>query len=127
MIFQEKGTLWGMHCQIARQVEARPGRCTAGVVYDATVDLRADSKTFKQWLAVEFSSDIRRMRPIPGWRAHQFQAITAGVEVFCQMSEFHAPECARGVRWNDPAFGLRRPLEAAMIPGRARRYPDFMA
>lgn len=127
MIFQEKGTLWGMHCQIALQVEARLVRCTAGANYDAIVDWRADSMTFKQWFAVELSSDIPRMRPIPDWLAHGFPVLSAGVEASRERSEFYAAEFARGVTWNDAAFGMRRPFEAAMTPDRGRVHPDFMA
>jgi len=122
-----KGTLRGMHYQVAPHVEAKLMRCTAGAIYDVIVDLRADSKTFRQWFAVELSSDTRRMLYIPDGLAHGFQTLTDGVEVFYQMSEFYAPECARGVRWNDPAFGIRWPLEVAMISERDRTYPDFVS
>ena len=124
---RKKGTLWGMHRQVALQVEAKPVRCTAGAIYDVIVDLRADSKTFKHWFAVELSSDARRMPHIPDGLARGFQTLTEGVEVSCQMSEFYAPERARGVRWNDPAFGIPRPLEAAMIPECGRSYLDFVS
>lgn len=122
-----KGTLRGMHCQVAPHVEAKLGHRTAGAVYDVIVDLGTDSKTFEQWFAVELSSDPRRMPYIPDGLAHGFQAFTDGVEVSCQMSEFYVPECARGVRWNDPAFGMRWTLKVVMIPERDRTYPDFVS
>ncbi len=123
----KKGTLRGMHYQVAPHVEAKLGRCTAGAVYDVTVDVGADSKTFKQWFVVELSSDTRRMPYIPDGLTHGFQTLTDGVEVFRQMSEFDVPECARGVRWNDPVFGTSWPLEVVMTSERDRTYPDFVS
>lgn len=124
---RKRGTLRGMHYQIAPRAEAKVVRCTAGTVYDVIVDLRADSSTFKQWFAVELSFDNRRMLYIPGGMAHGFLTLTDGAEVFYQMSESYAPEYARGVRWNDPAFGVRWPQEVTMISERDRLYPDFVA
>ena len=124
---RKKGTLRGMHYQVAPHAEAKLVRCTAGAIYDVIVDLRADSNTFKHWFAVELSFDNRRMLYIPAGLAHGFLTLTDGAEVFYQMSEFYTPECARGVRWNDPAFGVRWPQEVTMISERDRAYPDFVA
>lgn len=122
---RKKGTLRGMHYQVAPYAEEKLVRCTAGAITDVIVDLRADSNTYKQWFAVDLSSDNRRMLYIPEGLAHGFLTLTEDVEVFYQMSEFYSPDCARGVRWNDPALGIRWPIEVAMISERDRTYPDF--
>jgi dTDP-4-dehydrorhamnose 3,5-epimerase len=124
-VSHKRGTLRGMHYQAAPRAEAKLVRCTAGAIYDVIVDLRADSKMFKQWFAVELSADNRRMLYIPEGLAHGFLTLADNVEVSYEMSEFYAPECARGVRWNDPAFAIRWPLEITMISERDRTYPDF--
>jgi len=122
---QTKGTLRGMHYQVAPHAEEKLVRCTAGAITDVIVDLRADSNTYKQWFAVDLSSDNRRMLYIPEGLAHGFLTLTDSVEVFYQMSEFYSPECSRGVRWNDSAFGIRWPREVTVISERDRTYPDF--
>ena len=122
---QKKGTLRGMHYQVAPHAEKKLVRCTAGAITDVIVDLRADSNTYKQWFAIDLSSDNRRMLYIPEGLAHGFLTLTDTVEVFYQMSEFYSPECSRGVRWNDPAFGIHWPREVTVISERDRTYPDF--
>lgn len=109
--FNKKGgTLRGMHYQIAPYEEAKLIRCTRGAIYDAIINLRPESSTFKQWIAVELTADNRRMLYIPEGFAHGFQTLEDNTEVFYQMSEFYHPECARGVRWDDPEFGIEWPL-----------------
>jgi dTDP-4-dehydrorhamnose 3,5-epimerase len=122
----KRGTLRGMHYQVVPQAEAKLVRCTAGAIHDVIVDLRAGSATLKQWFAVELSAENRRMLYIPEGLAHGFLTLADATEVFYQMSEFYSPECARGVRWNDLAFGIRWPFEASIISERDRTYPDFV-
>ncbi len=121
----KKGTLRGMHYQIKPYQEAKLLRCTRGAIYDVIIDLRPDSPTFKQWIAVELTAENRRMLYVPEGFAHGFQTLEDYTEVFYQMSEFYAPDCARGVRWNDPAFGIRWPAGELIISERDRSYPDF--
>ena len=122
-----KGTLRGMHYQVAPHAETKLVRCTAGAISDVIVDLRADSATYKQWFALEMSSDNRRMMYIPEGFAHGFLTLTDTVEVSYQISEIYSPESSRGVRWNDPAFGIRWPREVTVISERDRAYPDFVS
>jgi dTDP-4-dehydrorhamnose 3,5-epimerase len=117
------GTLRGMHYQIAPFAEAKVVRCTMGAIYDVIVDLRPDSATFKQWLAVELTADNHRALYIPEDFAHGFQTLADNVEVFYQMSEFYHPECARGARWNDPAFGIEWPVAESVISEKDQTFP----
>ena len=123
----KKGTLRGMHYQAAPRAEAKLVRCTRGAIYDVIIDLRPKSPTFKQHVAEVLTVDDHKMLYIPEGFAHGFQTLEDNAEVFYQISEFHAPECARGVRWNDPAFAIEWPISAPIMLKRDRNYPDFVA
>ena len=120
-----KGTLRGMHYQVEPYAQAKLVRCTTGGIYDVAVDLRPESKTFKQWVAVELTAENRRSFYIPTGFAHGYQALEDGTEVFYQMSEVYAPAYARGVRWDDPAFGIEWPSDTRTIIARDRNYANF--
>ncbi len=122
---KKRGTLRGMHYQAAPYQEAKLVRCTMGALYDVIIDLRSNSDTFKQWLAVELTAQNRRALYIPEGFAHGFQTLTDGAEVFYQMSEVYHPEAARGLRWNDEAFHIEWPIEALVISQKDRDYPDW--
>jgi dTDP-4-dehydrorhamnose 3,5-epimerase len=122
---KSKGTMRGMHYQAAPFEEAKLVRCTMGAICDVIIDLRPDSATFKKWMAVELSSANRRMLYIPEGFAHGFLTLQDQSEVFYQMSEFYVPELARGVRWNDPAFGIEWPISVSVMTDKDRTFPDF--
>ena len=122
---KRRGTLRGMHYQVAPYDEARLVRCTMGAIYDVVLDLRPASSTFKQWVAVELTSENRRMLYIPEGFTHGFQTLKDNTEVFYQMSELYHPECAKGVRWDDHAFGIVWPSDVIVISDKDREYPDF--
>lgn len=122
---QSKGTLRGMHYQSAPKAEAKLVRCTRGAIYDVIVDLRPDSATFKKWTASELTADNHRMLYIPEGLAHGFQTLQDETEVFYQMSEFYAPECARGFRWDDPAFAIDWPRPMSAISDRDQSFALF--
>ena len=123
---RKKGTLRGMHYQAAPCEEAKLVRCTMGAIYDVIIDLRPDSETFKQWVTVELTAENRKMLYIPGGFAHGFLTLIDNTEVFYQMSEFFAPEYARGVRWNDPAFRINWPEKVVVISEKDKQYGDFV-
>jgi dTDP-4-dehydrorhamnose 3,5-epimerase len=122
---RRKGTLRGMHYQIAPYAETKLVRCTRGAMYDVLLDLRRDSLTFTQWQAVELTATNGRMLLIPEGFAHGFQTLAHETEVFYQMSQFYAPEYARGVRWDDPIFQISWPEAKRIISERDRSYPNF--
>lgn len=122
---RKRGTLRGMHYQVPPYEEARLVRCTMGAIYDVALDLHPASPAFKQWTAVELTADNRHMLYIPEGFAHGFQTLKDNTEVLYQMSEFYHPECARGVRWNDPAFGIVWPNDIIVISDKDREYQDF--
>jgi dTDP-4-dehydrorhamnose 3,5-epimerase len=120
-----KGTLRGMHYQAEPHPEAKVVRCTRGAIYDVVLDLRALSRSFKDWIGVQLTADNRHMLYVPEGCAHGFLTLEDDTEVFYQMSEFYHPELARGVRWDDPAFQISWPERVEVISERDRTYPNF--
>lgn len=120
-----RGTLRGLHYQEAPHQEAKLVRCTAGEIFDVAVDLRPESATFKEWYGIELSAENRIALYIPEGCAHGFLTLSEGSEVLYQISEFYAPDAARGVRFDDPAFAIAWPGEVLVVNDRDRSYPDF--
>ena len=120
-----RGTLRGLHYQVAPSEEVKLVRCTRGAIHDVIVDLRPGSPSFKRWFAVELTASNRRMLYIPEGVAHGFVTLADDTEVFYQMSRPYDAACARGVRWDDPEFGIAWPLPIAVMSERDRQYGDF--
>jgi dTDP-4-dehydrorhamnose 3,5-epimerase len=120
-----KGTLRGMHFQSNPHAETKLVRCSKGAIYDVALDLRPESKTYRQWVGVNLTADKRNALYIPKGCAHGFLSLEDDTEVFYQMSDLYHPDSARGVRWNDPAFGILWPAKIEMISARDANYPDF--
>jgi dTDP-4-dehydrorhamnose 3,5-epimerase len=120
-----KGTLRGLHYQAAPHAEAKLVRSTRGAIWDLALDLRRDSPTYLAWSGSELSDANRAMLYVPEGCAHGFLTLTDDAEVAYQMSAPYAPEAARGVRFDDPAFGIEWPGEVVVINERDRTYPDF--
>jgi len=123
---KKRGTLRGLHYQVAPFAEAKLVRCTMGAIYDVIIDLRSASPTFKQWISVELTAENRRALYVPEDFAHGFLCLMDNTEVFYQMSEFFHPECARGVRWNDPVFGVVWPAGSYILSCQDGVYADFL-
>jgi dTDP-4-dehydrorhamnose 3,5-epimerase len=110
-----KGTLRGLHFQLSPSSEVKLVRCTAGALWDVIVDLRPQSATYLQYVAVELTAGNRLALYIPEMFAHGFQTLEEGTEVFYQMSQFYAPKLARGIRYDDPKIGIKWPLPVTSI------------
>jgi dTDP-4-dehydrorhamnose 3,5-epimerase len=110
-----EGTIRGMHFQEAPDLEAKLMRCTRGAIFDVVVDLRADSPTWGRWHGVELSAENGRMLYIPAQCAHGYQTLAGNTEIYYLTSEFYAPGSARGVRFDDPAFGIQWPLPPTLV------------
>ena len=120
-----RGTLRGMHYQAAPYGESKLVRCTKGAIYDVVVDLRPDSPTFRQWIAVVLTAANRHMLYVPEGCGHGFLTLEDETEIFYQMSQLYNAESARGVRWDDPAFQIAWPEKVEVISERDRTYPNF--
>ena len=122
---RQVGTLRGMHYQAAPHAEIKLVRCTQGAIWDVLVDLRPDSSSFRRWHGVELSAVNRRALYVPAGVAHGFQVLQPDSEVLYHISEFYSAEASRGVRWDDPAFGIHWPLPAPILSPRDAAHPDF--
>jgi dTDP-4-dehydrorhamnose 3,5-epimerase len=119
---RKRGTLRGMHFQAEPHAEAKVVRCTQGVAWDVIVDLRAGSSTYRKWFGIELSAGSHNALYIPEGFAHGFQTLTDDAEILYMMSESYCPESARGVRWDDPAFGIDWPIANPTMSERDRAY-----
>jgi dTDP-4-dehydrorhamnose 3,5-epimerase len=120
-----KGTLRGMHYQLAPKSEDKIIRCLRGALFDAIIDLRPDSPTFLKHFAIELTAENRTMLYVPKGFAHGFLTLADDTESFYLVTEFYSPEHERGVRYNDPKFGIRWPMEPVLISDKDRNQPDF--
>lgn len=121
-----RGTLRGMHYQLPPYAEAKLVRCTRGAIFDVIVDLRPESPTYKQHFGLTLTSESRTMLYVPEGFAHGLLTLEDNTEVLYLISEFFAPDYARGFRWNDPAFAIQLPAAVQVISERDASYPDFI-
>lgn len=119
-------TLRGMHWQAPPYAEVKIVRCTRGAIWDVIIDLRPESPTYMRHLGLELTAECGHALYVPEGMAHGFMTLDDECEVSYQMSQFHEPAAARGVRWNDPAFGIVWPLREPILHPRDAAYPDFV-
>ncbi len=116
-------TLRGMHYQIAPHAEVKIVRCIQGRLFDAIVDLRSSSPTFKQWFGVELSAENRRLLYVPKGFAHGFMTLEPNTEMLYFVSDAYAPSAEKGLRWNDPEIAVHWPYEPKLISDRDMANP----
>lgn len=121
----KKGTVRGMHFQIAPHAEVKIVHCSRGALYDVIIDLREGSPTKGQWFGAELTADNGRMLYVPEGFAHGYQTLEDETDLVYQTSQFYAKESATGVRFNDVAFGIDWPLPVSMISCGDQRWPDY--
>ena len=119
------GTLRGMHYQLPPAAEAKLVRCVKGAIYDVIIDLRPESPTFMKHFGVRLDDENRTALYVPPLFGHGYQALTDGAEVSYQVSEFYTPGQERGLRYDDPAFGIEWPMEVTVISSKDSSWPDF--
>ncbi|MET0366237.1 MAG: dTDP-4-dehydrorhamnose 3,5-epimerase family protein [Sphingobium sp.] len=120
-----RGTLRGLHYQADPQPEAKLVRATRGRVFDVALDLRPESASYLAWAAVELDAVRHNAFYIPAGCAHGFLTLEEDCALFYQMSAPYAPDLARGVRWDDPAFGIAWPFAPEVIGARDAAWPDY--
>ena len=120
---RSRGTVRGLHFQSAPALEAKLTRCTKGAVYLAIVDLRPGSETEGLWYGVELSARNGLMLYVPALCAHGYQTLSDEAEVLYMTSAFYSPANARGVRFDDPAIGIRWPAPVTVVSETDRRWP----
>ena len=112
---KKKGTIRGMHYQLAPYGENKLVRCTDGKIFDVIIDLRPHSETFRNWMGVELTEKNYKMLYVPKGFAHGFQTLENNTEVFYQMTDNYMPEYTKGLRWDDKIIGIKWPLKPTMI------------
>lgn len=124
---KNRDTLRGMHYQATPHEEIKLVRCTKGAIYDAIVDLRQGSPTYLRWIGVELTEQNHKMLYAPEGFAHGYQTLSDNTEVFYHVSQFYSPESERGVRWDDPAFGIKWPeTNNVVISEKDKNWPDYL-
>jgi len=121
----QRGTLRGMHYQIGPNAEAKFVRCTRGAIYDVIIDLRDGSPTIGQWYGIELTPENGLMLYTPEGFAHGYQTLVDDTEMYYMTTRPYAPAAARGVRYDDPTFGIRWPLPVSLISASDRAWPVF--
>jgi dTDP-4-dehydrorhamnose 3,5-epimerase len=120
---KKKGTLRGIHFQKEPKAEDKVVQCQRGGIYNVVVDLRKNSKTLGQWLAVELTEDNKKMLLVSKGCANGFQALTDNCELLYFMSEFYSPEHASGLRWNDPKLKIPWPIDNPFLSEKDKNWP----
>jgi dTDP-4-dehydrorhamnose 3,5-epimerase len=118
----KKGTLRGMHFQFPPAAETKLVRCTRGAILDIIVDLRPESKTYLQNVAVELSADNGLALYVPERFAHGYQVLQDKTETSYQVGEFYTPGCEGGLLFNDPKLGLNWPLPVTVVSDKDRTW-----
>ena len=118
-----RGTIRGMHYQLAPHEEIKLMRCVRGAIYDVIVDVRPGSPTFHQWIGVELTPTAFRMLYVPAGFAHGFQTLADDTEVNYLVSAPYVPDAARGLRYNDPQLAIDWPLPMSRISKQDSAWP----
>ena len=120
-----KGTIRGMHFQLAPHEEIKMVRCIAGAVYDVIIDVRKDSPTYLQWYGTELSAVNKKMLYIPAGFAHGFQTLEENTELIYHHSEYYSPGAEAGIKFNDKAVNINWPIHITDISDRDNNHPPI--
>lgn len=121
----KKGTLRGLHYQLAPAAEVKVVRCIRGALFDVIVDIRPGSPTFGKWFGAELTAENRLMMYVPRGFAHAILTLADDTEALYLVSDFYSPENERGLRWNDPRFDIAWPIQPAEISEKDAKWPNF--
>ena len=111
----KKGTLRGIHFQVAPFSQAKIVRCIYGHIFDVVVDLRKNSSTYKKWCAIELSAENRKQIYIPHGFGHAFLTLSDNCEVLYKMDQYYNADASRNIRWNDPDINIVWPIENPIL------------
>jgi len=123
---RHKGTLRGMHYQVAPHEEGKLVRCTRGSLFDVVLDIRADSSSYGQWYGTELTASNHNMLYVPPGCAHGYLTLEKNVEAYYLVSEYYSPGAEQGIRWNDPGFSIDWPVKDHLVMSdKDQAWPDF--
>jgi dTDP-4-dehydrorhamnose 3,5-epimerase len=118
----EKGTLRGMHFQYPPAADSKLVRCTRGAILDIIVDLRPESSTYLEHIAVELNEDNMTALYVPERFAHGYQALRDNTDTSYHVGDFYTPNVEGGLRHDDPRLGLKWPLPVSVISAKDRTF-----
>lgn len=119
------GTIRGLHYQVAPALEAKLVRCTRGAIFDVVADLREHSPSFRSWHGVHLSAENAKMLYVPEGCAHGCQSLVDSTEIYYMTSAIFAPLHSCGIRYDDPAFDIRWPLQITSVSAQDLAWPPF--
>jgi dTDP-4-dehydrorhamnose 3,5-epimerase len=122
---KSSGVLRGLHWQTEPKLEAKYFQCLKGEIFDVVVDTRIGSKTYGIWEGFNLKSDEKKLLFVPGGCAHGYETLTDDCMVQYMVSEFYSPEYEKGIRWNDPTFNIKWPMEPTFMSEKDKNLPDF--
>lgn len=120
-----KGTLRGMHFQVAPYSETKMVRCTSGAIYDVIIDIRPESPTFKKWFGIELTEENFKMLYVPEGFAHGFITLKDHSSVHYMVTEYYTPGAEGGLRYNDPSFNIEWPMQPVIVSEKDKNHPLF--
>ncbi len=123
----QKGTIRGMHYQVAPFAETKTIRCTSGKIYDVIVDLRPESETYRQWIGVELSAESFRMLYVPEGFAHGFITLEDHTSVHYMVTQYYTPGAEGGLRYDDPAFAIQWPILPTLVSAKDLSHKPYQA
>lgn len=119
-----KGVLRGLHYQLDPKAQGKLVRCVSGAVFDVAVDIRSGSPTFGKWFGCELSAENKYMLWIPAGFAHGFVTLADDTEFLYKTTGEYAPECDRGIKYDDPAIGIEWPqLGELLLSDKDKKQP----
>jgi dTDP-4-dehydrorhamnose 3,5-epimerase len=121
----QKGTIRGLHYQLAPMAEVKLVRCLRGAFFDAIIDLRPDSPSYLKWFGSELTEKNRLMMYVPRGFAHALLSLSDDTEALYLVSSTYSPQHERGIRYNDPTFGIKWPIEPTEVSAKDQKWPDF--
>jgi dTDP-4-dehydrorhamnose 3,5-epimerase len=122
---RKKGTLRGLHYQLAPYGEVKFLRCISGEIIDILVDMRRDSLTYLQSFSIVLSSKNRIAIYVPEGFAHGYMSLTNNAEVFYLSSQKYIPGVEKGIRWNDPSIKLELPFQPIIVSEKDLSHPNI--
>jgi dTDP-4-dehydrorhamnose 3,5-epimerase len=121
----ETGTLRGLHFQTPPRAQDKLVRVVRGAILDVAVDIRVGSPTYGKWVAAEISAEAWNQILVPKGFAHGFCTLTPDTEVLYKVTDLYAPDCDKGLAWDDPDLAIDWPVtpDKAVLSDKDRRHP----
>ena len=123
----KRGTMRGLHYQVAPAAEAKLMRCVRGAVFDVLVDVREDSPSYLKWFGAELTADNRQALYVPPLCAHGYLTLADDTDMFYLVSEAYTPGAERGARFDDPAFSIQWPITPTVLSDKDLQWAPFVS